>query len=53
MAIWAVKSKGRSIGYGCPLVDVSQTCYRYQPNLSGENDWIADRLVRLTHYPRN
>ena len=55
MATWAVKSKGRSIGRACWLFGVSQTCYcyRYQPKLSGENERIADWLVRLTHNQRN
>jgi hypothetical protein len=48
MATWAVKSKGRSIRRACELFGVSQTCYRYKPKLSGQNDQIADWLLRLT-----
>jgi putative transposase len=53
MATWAVKSKGRSIRRACELFTVSQTCYRYEPKLSRENERIADWLVRLTHNQRN
>jgi putative transposase len=53
MATWAVKSKGRSIRRACALFTVSETCYRYEPKLSSENEQIADWLVRLTHNQRN
>lgn len=53
MATWAVKSKGRSIRRACELFAVSETCYRYEPKLSIENERIADWLVRLTHNQRN
>ena len=53
MATWAVKSKGRSIRRACELFGVSQTCYRYKPKLSGQNEQIADWLLRLTHNQRN
>jgi putative transposase len=53
MATWAVKSKGRSIRRACGLFGVSQTCYRYEPKRSGENERIADWLLRLTHNQRN
>jgi putative transposase len=53
MATWAVKSKGRSVRRSCELFAVSETCYRYVPKLSSENDQIADWLVRLTHNQRN
>ena len=53
MATWAVKSKGRSIRRACELFEVSQTCYRYEPKLSSQNEQIADWLVRLTHNQRN
>jgi len=53
MATWAVKSKGRSIRRSCELFAVSETCYRYKPKLSSENEQIADWLVRLTHNQRN
>lgn len=53
MATWAVKSKGSSIRRACTLFAVSETCYRYEPKLSNENEQIADWLVRLTHNQRN
>lgn len=53
MAIWAVKSKRRSIRRACELFGVSQTCYRYKAKLSGQNEQIADWLLRLTHNQRN
>jgi putative transposase len=53
MATWAVKAKGRSVSRACSLFGLSQTCYRYEPKLSGVNEQIADWLVRLTHNQRN
>lgn len=53
MATWAVKTKGRSIRRACELFGVSQTCYRYKPKLSSQNEQIADWLLRLTHNQRN
>jgi putative transposase len=53
MATRAVRSKGRGISRACRLFGVSETCYRYEPKLSGENERIADWLVRLTHNQRN
>src|SRR5690606_34535115 len=32
---------------------ISETCYRYQARLSGENTLIADWLLRLTENQRN
>ena len=37
----------------CAIFVVSETCYRYQAKLIGENSLIADWLVRLTHNQRN
>lgn len=51
--MWAVKRKGRSISRACRLFGISQTCYRYRPKLSGENERIAAWLVRLTSNQRN
>ena len=53
MATWAVTERRQSINHACWLFGVSQTCYRYVPKLSGENERIADWLVRLTHNQRN
>lgn len=32
----------------CDVFSISETCFRYQPKLSSENDVIADWLLRLT-----
>jgi putative transposase len=53
MATWAVNSRGHSISRTCRLFGVSETCYHYEPKLSGENERIADWLVSLTHNQRN
>jgi putative transposase len=53
MATWAVKAMGRSVSRACRLFGLSQTCYRYEPWLSVENEQIADWLVRLTNNQRN
>ena len=53
MAQWAVEVQGVSIQQACASFTVSQTCYRYQPRLSDENEQIADWLVRLTYNQKN
>uniref|UniRef100_UPI004040112E IS3 family transposase n=1 Tax=Candidatus Njordibacter sp. Uisw_039 TaxID=3230972 RepID=UPI004040112E len=53
MAQAAVSNKAISVRLACQIFVVSETCYRYQPKLSGENAVIADLLVRLTHNQRN
>ena len=53
MAQWAVEVKGASLRQACASFTLSQTCYRYQPKLSDENERIADWLVRLTHNQKN
>jgi len=53
MARTAVANKAISIRLACSIFVVSETCYRYQAKLSGENGHIADWLVRLTHNQRN
>jgi putative transposase len=53
MAQWAVDAKGVSMRQACADFSVSQTCYRYQPKLSDENELIADWLVRLTYNQKN
>ena len=40
----AVARRGVSIALACRTFDVSETCYRYSPLLSDENEEIADRL---------
>ena len=44
----AVARHGVSIALACRTFDVSETCYRYSPHLSDENEEIADLLVGLT-----
>lgn len=53
MARWAVTRKGQSIRRACADFRISETCFRYQPRLSAENEQIADWLIRLTHNQRN
>ncbi|KPK56626.1 MAG: hypothetical protein AMS22_00605 [Thiotrichales bacterium SG8_50] len=49
MARKAVSNFGLSIRLACAAFGISQTCYRYRPLLSEENEEIADWLIRLTH----
>ena len=44
----AVARHGVSLTLACRTFDVSETCYRYSPLLSDENEEIADLLVGLT-----
>lgn len=58
MALSAViASKARtsqlSIRGACVAFSISETCYRYQPKRSSDNDDIADWLIRLTNNQRN
>jgi putative transposase len=53
MAKRAVKGKRLNIRQACEAFDISQTCYRYEPKLSTENEWIADWLLGLTARQRN
>ncbi len=53
MAQNTVKQRQISISRACCIFSVSETCYRYQPKLSGENDMIANWLIRLTTNQRN
>jgi putative transposase len=48
MAQWAVTEKRISIRMACATFRISQTCYYYKPLLDGENEEIADWLLRLT-----
>ncbi len=48
MAIIAVATPGISIALACRAFQISETCYRYSPVLSDENEEIADWLERLT-----
>jgi putative transposase len=53
MAQAAVNGGRTSIQHACRTFEVSETCYRYEPRRSAENEQIADWLVRLTHNQRN
>jgi putative transposase len=48
MAARAVERGGVSVAVACRTFGVSETCYRYSPLLSDENEQIADLLVGLT-----
>lgn len=48
MAQRAIKRHGISIRLACATYNISESCYRYQPKLDGENALIADWLLRLT-----
>jgi len=48
MAEWAVLHRKVSIRLSCRTFSISETCYRYQPQLSDENERIADHLLALT-----
>ena len=52
MAMNAVMQRGTSIALACRTFQISETCYRYSPILSDENDEIADWLERLTENKR-
>ena len=43
-----VAKHGISVRLACVVYGISETCYRYQAKLSGENALIADWLLKLT-----
>jgi putative transposase len=49
MAKRAVAQYAASIRMSCEVFTISETCYRYDPKLSTENEEIADWLLRLTN----
>jgi len=53
VARWAVIVKGQSIRRACADLSISETCYRYEPKLSSENERIAEWLIRVTESQRN
>ena len=53
MATRAVEQYSISIRLSCATFSISETCYRYQAKLSGDNALIADWLLRLTTTNRN
>ena len=48
----AVVRDGVSIALACRAFEISETCYRYSPILSDENEEIADWLERLIENKR-
>ena len=48
-----MQDKAISIAFACALFGLSESCYRYQAKLSGENAVIADWLQRLTSTHRS
>lgn len=53
MAWRAVADHGVSIRLACQAFNISEPCYRHEPKLSGDNQLIADWLLRLTTTNRN
>lgn len=53
MALWAVQHRRLSIVSACRTFRISETCYRYKPKLSDENELIADWLLALTKARKN
>ena len=53
MAQRVVTDRCISIRLACQAFGISETCYRYQAKLSGDNALIADWLFRLTTTNRN
>ena len=49
MVEWAVRHRSASIALACRAFRISETCYRYQPKFSDENELIADWLTALTN----
>ena len=52
MAINAVMQRDASIALACRTFQISETCYRYSPVLSDENEEISDWLEGLTENKR-
>jgi len=48
MAMNAVAKSDVSVALACRAFQISETCYRYSPVLSDENEQIEDWLKRLT-----
>ncbi|MCD8523080.1 MAG: IS3 family transposase [Saccharospirillaceae bacterium] len=48
MAQAVVRERGVSVRVACQCLGISETCYRYQKTLSGENQQVADWLLKLT-----
>ena len=48
MARQAINDHQVTVRLACQAFKISETCYRYDPKLSSENELIADWLLRLT-----
>ncbi len=48
MAVEAVARRSISIALACRTFSISESCYRYERQLSDENAEIAEWLVKLT-----
>ena len=48
MAKKSVAKHGISVRLACEVYGISETCYRYQATLDGENALVADWLLKLT-----
>jgi putative transposase len=48
MAVEAVASRGISVAQACRTFSISESCYRYERQLSDENAEISEWLVKLT-----
>jgi putative transposase len=53
MARKAVAAGRLNIRASCVTFSISETCYRYQPKLSSENELIAQLLLKITDEQRN
>ena len=53
MAKEAIQSHDVSISLACRTFSISETCYRYQPKLNGDNELIANLLFGLVQNQRN
>ena len=47
MAKRAIKDHRVTVRLACQAFKISETCYRYDPRLSSENELIADWLLRI------
>ena len=53
MAVRVVADRGIRVRLACETFGISETRYRYQTKLSGDNQLIADWLLRLMTTNRN
>mgnify|MGYP000338320066 CR=1 FL=1 len=53
MAKEVMADRDVSVSLVCRTFLISETCYRYKPKLSNDNEKIADLLLGLTQNQRN